>query len=231
MSTAFPETRWTMVLRLRAVDDTQRRRAFADLCETYWQPLYVSARSLGHSPHDAEDLVQGFIAQLLERDDLGPLGPERGRMRAFFKVAFRNFVVDQVRHLNARRRGEGGVLLRIDFTAVERELLTGESPDAAYDRQWTRVLLARSLEQLRVKYDARGKAALFAELEPFLSEKSPTNYHELAAKLGRSEVGLRAAVHRLREQFGAVLRAEVAETLAPGEDIDAELRQLLAGAE
>ena len=59
-----------MILRLRTSCDTRRHEAFSDLCSSYWRPLYVLARGLGQNQHDAEDLVQGFIAQLLTRDDL-----------------------------------------------------------------------------------------------------------------------------------------------------------------
>jgi RNA polymerase sigma-70 factor (ECF subfamily) len=40
------------------------------------------------------------------------------------------------------------------------------------------------------------------------------------------EGALRTAVHRLRQRFGALLRAEIAETISNPEDIDDELRHL-----
>ncbi len=223
----FPETRWTVVLQLRDVSPTVRQVALAELCGVYWQPLYAFARSLGHAQHDAEDLVQGFLAQLLEREDLGPLSPERGRMRSFFKAAFRHYLTDQTRRQSAQRRGGEAVLLPLDIAGIERELSSSHAPDEAYDRQWASALLARTLARLREKYAARGKARLLAELEPFLTDADPPAYAAVAARLGQSEIALRAAVHRLRGEFRDGLRAEVADTLAPGEDVDVELRQLL----
>ncbi|HEY2825683.1 MAG TPA: sigma-70 family RNA polymerase sigma factor [Gemmatimonadales bacterium] len=217
-----------MILRLQTSCDVRRREAFADFCGSYWRPLYVLARGLGQNPHDAEDLVQGFIGELLARDDLGPLSPERGRMRTFLKVAFRHHLVDNIRREKAQRRGGGEVLLSLDTREVERQMAAGESPDLAYDRQWVRTILARSLERLRKKYSGEEKAALFAALEPCLTDAGPSAYAELAEKLGRTETALRAAVHRLREQYREALRAEVADTLGPGEDAEAELRLLMA---
>jgi RNA polymerase sigma-70 factor (ECF subfamily) len=217
-----------MILRLRTSCDARRHEAFSDLCASYWRPLYVLARGMGQSSHDAEDLVQGFIAQLLTRDDLGPLGPELGRMRTFLKVTFRHHLIDSVRRESAQRRTSGEPLLSLDAQEVERQVAPGETPDLAYDRQWVRTLLTRSLEHLRQEYASEDKATLFAELEPFLTDSAAPPYATLAEKLGRTETGLRAAMHRLREHYRETLRAEVADTLGPGEDPDAELRLLMA---
>jgi RNA polymerase sigma-70 factor (ECF subfamily) len=89
MPDPFPETRWSMILRLRAPTEGQRQTAFSELCSTYWRPLYPFAHGAGCTLHDAEDLVQVFLAQLLTGESFGRLSPEPGRMRTFLKVAFR----------------------------------------------------------------------------------------------------------------------------------------------
>ena len=52
-------------------------------------------------------------------------------------------------------------------------------------------------------------------------------YEDLAAELGLTEGALRVAVHRLRRQFGAILREVVAETVERDEAVEEELRYLL----
>jgi RNA polymerase sigma-70 factor (ECF subfamily) len=227
MADPFPETRWSMILRLRASSEAQRESALSDLCATYWRPLYAFARGTGQDSHDAEDLVQGFIAQLITRGDLGALGPERGRMRTFFKVAFRHHLISQVRHTGAQRRGGSATHIPLDTESVERELTSHETPEVAYDRLWLRALLARSLERLRGKYTGE-KAALFTALEPHLTNDEAPIYAQLAQQLGRTETALRTALHRLREHYREALLTEVADTLAPGESPETELRELLA---
>ncbi len=76
----FPDTRWTMIARLRSADEEQRQRAFEELCQDYWQPLYTFARSLGSGPEDAGDLTQDFVLKLLQKDGHGfdNVLPERG---------------------------------------------------------------------------------------------------------------------------------------------------------
>ena len=52
-------------------------------------------------------------------------------------------------------------------------------------------------------------------------------YAAVAARLGTSEGAVKAAVHRLRRRFQALLRQRVAETVADGRDVDDEIRHLI----
>ena len=51
---------------------------------------------------------------------------------------------------------------------------------------------------------------------------------EIARELGTSEGAIKTAVHRLRERYRALIRAEVMQTVATPAEADAELRHLLA---
>lgn len=53
-------------------------------------------------------------------------------------------------------------------------------------------------------------------------------YASAAAELGLSEGALRVAVHRLRKRYRELFREEIAHTVAGPEEIEAELRHLLA---
>lgn len=231
-ASAFPNTRWTMVLRLRSPSEPQRQRAFEELCRAYWQPLYVFARRCGHGQHDAEDLTQGFFAQLLRRQDLGLLAPEKGRLRMFFKAAFRNFIVDEARRETRQKRGGNADAFSLDLESAERQFQQVQSdtvtPEDEFDRQWARTILRRALGALREKFHSRGRLETWRELEVFLGpDESAPPYAEVAAKLGQTDNTIAAAVHRMRDEFRTLLRQEVADTLASGEAVDEELRYLL----
>jgi RNA polymerase sigma-70 factor (ECF subfamily) len=43
-----------------------------------------------------------------------------------------------------------------------------------------------------------------------------------------SEVGIKSAVHRLRRRHREILREEIAHTVARPEDVDGEIRYLIA---
>ena len=91
--------------------------ALEALCRAYWPPLYSFLRRQGHSPHDAEDLVQGFLARLLAREDLAEVGPEKGRFRTFLLTSLRNFVIKQALRDRAVKRGGG----RSPFPSTRRK--------------------------------------------------------------------------------------------------------------
>lgn len=83
-------------------------------------------------------------------------------------------------------------------------------------------------QRLRGEYDTSGKADLARALFPYLTDSADLpSYRAVAADLGLSEGAVKVAVHRLRQRCGAILRAEVAETVSGEKEIDAELRELL----
>jgi RNA polymerase sigma-70 factor (ECF subfamily) len=53
-------------------------------------------------------------------------------------------------------------------------------------------------------------------------------YVEIAAQLGTSEGAVKVAVHRLRQRYRELLRAEIADTVANASEIDDEIRNLFA---
>jgi hypothetical protein len=81
---AFQSTHWTLVLRARQSDPTETgREALSDFCEAYWPPLYTFLRLRGHASPEAQDLVQGFFAHLLEKNTLSRADKEKGRLVHF----------------------------------------------------------------------------------------------------------------------------------------------------
>jgi RNA polymerase sigma-70 factor (ECF subfamily) len=229
---AFPDTNWTLMQRLRSPDAKQRGAALEELCQTYWPTIYGFARSLGHSPHDAEDLVQRFLLMLIQNDGLQNVAQEKGHLRTFLKHAFRNHALKTHRDAGRQKRGGGAEHFSLDIEGAERDFATeiavGATPDAAFDRLWMHVLLSRCLKVVREDYNARGKAAMFEAMEPLLTGDDIDSGARVAARLGLNPGSFRVALKRLRDQFRDTLRGEVASTLAADQDVDEELRSLLA---
>jgi RNA polymerase sigma-70 factor (ECF subfamily) len=85
------------------------------------------------------------------------------------------------------------------------------------------------LSRLREECRATGKTQLFDELKGVLSgEESERTYAEMAARLGMTEGAVKAALHRLRQRYGTLLREEIAQTVTSPEEIDEEIRHLFA---
>jgi RNA polymerase sigma-70 factor (ECF subfamily) len=65
-------------------------------------------------------------------------------------------------------------------------------------------------------------------LRPSLTGAEPAHYRDVASELGMTETAVKAAVHRLRQRYGRLLRDEIADTVADPAEVDDEVRHLLA---
>jgi RNA polymerase sigma factor (sigma-70 family) len=227
----FATTRWSVVLGAGGQDSgIDARAALAALCETYWAPLYTYLRRSGSSPADAEDCVQGFLASLLERNDLAQVHPGRGRFRSFLLASLKHFQSNQRDRERAQKRGGGRAIVSLDAASAEQRYATEQadrwSPEALFDRAWALTVLERARTQLRESHVAAGKGARFDALVPYLTGDAAVSYKEVAATLATTEGAVKVLVHRLREEFRKALRSEIAQTVASPDDIDAEIDAL-----
>src|ERR1700754_3089368 len=93
---AFPQTRLTVVDRLRHGESSVRRLAADDLVSAYWRPVYVYLRLRWRlSAEDAEDATQGFFAAALERRFFDTFDPAKARFRTFLRVCLDRFVQNE----------------------------------------------------------------------------------------------------------------------------------------
>ena len=227
----FLTTHWTDVLAAGRNDTTRARMALAQLCETYWYPLYVYVRRRGHSLHDAQDLTQEFFARLLAHNWLARADHAKGRFRTFLLTAMERFLANEWDKVRAQKRGGGQQFVPVQFEAAETrygvEPVDDRTPEQAFERRWALTLLDSVLQQLEAEFRAQGKAELFAALMPCLvGDRERLPYQELARQSGLSEGALRVAVHRLRVRYRELLRAEIANTVASDEEVEAEMRHL-----
>jgi len=226
----FPSTQWSKILQAGAAASVLDSPEFEALCRAYWPPLYSFLRRQGHSPQDAEDLVQAFLARLLAREDLAEVGPEKGRFRTFLLTSLRNFVIKQALRDKALKRGGGQVAISIDADEAERLCgadLSASSPEAAFDRRFAQSVVTRAFAALREEHRARGKEDFFATVAPFLDGAEPEGYETPAAKLGMAPGTLAVAVHRMRGRLRELLRAEVRQLCTSAGEEDQELKHLL----
>ena len=228
MTDAFRTTRWSMVLGAGRASGT----ALTDLCAAYWYPLYAFARRKGHRPEAAEDLAQGFFAEILDKNWVVAADREKGRFRAFLLTAFKRHIGHEREKAAALKRGGGRARLSLDFDDGERryslEPTHDLTPERIFDRRWALTLLGRVLDRLEVDLAAEGKAELFAAMRPHLTgEPAEETYREIAARLGMAEGALKTAAHRLRARYRDRLRKEISDTVSDPADVEEEIRALM----
>ena len=203
------------------------------LCRCYWYPIYAFVRRRGSAPHQAEDLTQSFFAFLLQNKGLSTADPSKGRFRSFLLAALVNFLNNEHDRAQAAKRGGQCEILSWDELAPEKryalEPVEEFSADKLFERRWAFTIVERALDRVKRDYHENGRSEIFAQLQPCLTaEIEPGQYAILAARLGLSEGAVKTALHRLRRQFGEVLRREVARTVANPSEIEGEIRHLFA---
>jgi RNA polymerase sigma-70 factor (ECF subfamily) len=228
----FAPTQWSVVLAAQDSDPEQARSALEALCTGYWRPLYSFVRRRGYSRWEAQDLVQGFFASLLQDGMRMDVHPDRGRFRTYLLACLKHFLADERRRQGAAKRGGGVPHLSMDADEAEAfgglEPVDNRTADRLYDRHWALCLLDTVLGELEHEYRDAGKDALFAALQPVLTDPAARiGYAEVGAGLGMSEGAVKVAAHRLRRRYRDLLREEISRTVDRREDVDRELRELI----
>lgn len=232
-SPQFQQTQWSLIRRAGNFDSPDSDEALETLCRAYWFPIYAFIRLHGHTPHDAQDLAQGFFVSLLERKSIVRADPRRGKFRTFLLGALKHFLFDTRRKASAWKRGGGIEILSLEEAQAEEryqlEPVDDRTPDKVYEQRWTVALLEAGLARLREEFYAAGKERQFQVLKNFLScEGDEGTYEPAAAELNTSASTVAVAVHRIRRRFRQVVRSAIADTVSTPDEVEDEYRNLFA---
>jgi RNA polymerase sigma-70 factor (ECF subfamily) len=221
-----------VVLNAAETSSPAADQAVAQLCETYWYPLYVYVRRQGYNPDDAQDLTQEFFSRLLEKHYLRSVDRQKGKFRSFLLAAMEHFLAKHWRDSHRLKRGGGHTIVSLDDESAEdryqREPAQDMTAEHMYERRWALTLIDQALQRLCQEFQASDKLAIFTSLQPFLSGDRPqATYAQIGVQLDMTEGAVKVAVHRLRSRYGELLRSEITRTVANPEDVDEELRYLI----
>ena len=226
---AFPTTRWTLVVAAGDPHRKEARSALVSLCENYWYPLFAYLRRRGYPADQAQDLTQDFFIRVLEGRYLDRADPEKGRFRAFLLTSMKFFLADEADRSRAQKRG-GGDVLSLEFSSGEdryqREPAHDETPERIFEQRWALSVLDRVVEKLRNEFVHHGRPEHFERLKVFLLGQSDAPYAALAREMNTSEGALKVAIHRFRKRYRELFRQEIADTVADPAEVESELRFL-----
>jgi RNA polymerase sigma-70 factor (ECF subfamily) len=229
----FATTHWSIVVAAGEGGSEPAHRALEALCRAYWYPIYVYVRRKGHGPDDAQDLTQEFFAEFIAKDHLRLADRNKGRFRTFLLAVLDYFLAREWSRAHRQKRGGQFQFVSLDRQSPEQHYQLdqshGDTPARHFERQWALAVLQRTMNTLAGECDAVGKGALFREVRKLLSgERDGAAYAGIGRRLNMSEGALRVAVHRLRQRYGELLRGEIAQTVGTEEEVEEELRYLLA---
>lgn len=202
--------------------------ALERLAARYWRPAYVHLRARGIDADDAEDLVQDFFENWLQRNLFGKATQVRGRFRDFFLTSLNNFAKNWFRNRHAKKRQpEGG------FDTYEEDELPGrDNPELEFVRAFQSDMTRQVLNALELEFQESGKAQHFLMfrrriVEPALDGVEAPSYRDLADGQDLSEKQVANQVLTARRAYRRLLESHVAEYAASPEDLKLELADLL----
>jgi len=229
----FTTTHWSVVLAARDTASPEADVALAELCRTYWYPLYAFVRRKGQSAHDAQDLTQAFFARLLEKNYVAQADRERGRFRTFLLAALTHFLSDEWDKARRLKRGGGREIISFDAASAEERyrMEPVDQLDAVklYERRWVTTLFDKVLARLEQEFRDSGKGDLFDSLKgSLLADDAALSHAELGAQLGLSVDVVKQTVHRMRRRYRELFREEIAQTVAGPAEVEDELKHIFA---
>jgi RNA polymerase sigma-70 factor (ECF subfamily) len=227
-------TDWSMIGHLVSGDEAAESAALEQIVRRYWPAIFAYVRRCGRDPHEAADITQGFVCDIvIGRRLIHGADPTRGRLRSLVLTALRNYVRQRSRQAHAARRApRSGPPLSLDGGYPEPDGRDG-TPEAAFDRQWSATLVRRVLEQVREACLADGLEAHWMIFEarvvrPVMLGEPATDYDRLVAVHELSDPAQAAnMIVTVKRRFVRALQQEVGSTLASHERIDDEIHQLL----
>jgi RNA polymerase sigma-70 factor (ECF subfamily) len=235
----FVTTRWSIVLASAnsRADEQEGREALAQLCQTYWRPVFAFICRRGYSVPDAQDLTQDFFVKVLKGRLLKRADPDRGRFRSLLLKALQDFLVNVGERRQAEKRGGDAQFVSWDewiaetpsYLSLSAQAVSAWPAERIFDLRWAATAAEHALRQLGEECENRGCRRVFDVLSDCLAaERQDISYQKLSKTLGVPEASVKRLVRELRVRFRDLLRAEVAQTLEEPQDVDQELRYLCA---
>ncbi len=222
-------TRWTMIHNLGDRDEESAyHAAWQYLLEQYrsvfvryaaWCLRRMGGQTLARN--DAEEVVDAFLADCLEKDWLSRADEEKGRFRTFARKVLARYARDWMDRRKAKKRmPESGPPAHVDDLAAVAGADEVQTLAAEMDREWTEHLVALALANTR----GRSRKNALA-IESLLSSPG-VERDVLSAKLDVKPKQVPVTLFRARQMFAQELWEQVKDTCATEDDFLAERKAL-----
>jgi RNA polymerase sigma factor (sigma-70 family) len=232
----FPATRWSVIGGVQSEDGAERQRALDTLCEAYWKPVYKYVRwRWNRAAPDAEDLTQGFFAEMLERELLNRFDADKSRLRTYLRLCVDSFVMNEQKAACRQKRGGQLQHLALDYAGAEQEFASGtidaaaiaspESLEAFFENEWLRSLFALAVEDLRALCAERERDRAFQLFEAYdLEGDDKISYAQLAQQYGIAVSDVTNVLAWARREFRRIALERLREICGSDDEFQRETR-------
>ena len=190
----------------------------------YREPVLRFLERRGTHPEKAQDLAQGFIEHLLEKNRFEGFARGPHKFRSFLLECLKRYCRDEWRKETAAKRGGGVEPIDIDDAQIGHTL----EIERLLDLDFAKAVHAQALAQLRAekRQDAK-KLERFEGLRLFIWGSDGGGSYETAGKaLQMTGNHVKKAVFDLRHSYFETFRRVAAQSVMP-DLIEEETRYLL----
>lgn len=233
----FPATRWSVIAGVRSEDGAERQRSVDTLCEAYWKPVYKYVRvRWNRAPSDAQDLTQGFFAEMLERELLNRFDAGKSRLRTYLRLCVDSFVINEEKAARRQKRGGDVAHIALDFAGAEDELADSTidaaaiaSPDSLenfFEKEWVRSLFTSAVEDLHATCVDRQREQAFQLFEAYdLEANDKVSYSQLAQQYGIAVTDVTNALAWVRREFRRIALERLRDLCSSDEEFRREAKE------
>lgn len=229
----FPATRISAIVAASSPDQATRRRGLQAVAAAYRPPAYKYIRlRWNREPDEAEDLVQGFFAEAIEKNYFARYEPGRARFRTYLRTCLDGYVANQAKAAKRIKRGGEATIVSLEFDDAERQIagvaIADNEAEAYFDREFARSLFSIAVAKLTERYNEAGKALHLALFERYvLADERPPGYRELAEHYAIAVTDVTNHLAAARRDFRRILLDTLRDLTATEEEFRDEARALL----
>ena len=212
-SSEFQTTNWSNI-RKASTESAESPHEASKLLQDYWYPCYAFLRRKGVRRHDAEDMLQGFFASVIEKNWVALADPDRGKFRSFLVSSLQQYTARTFRYSSAARRAPHGAEQSSLEEQYALEPVDNETPEKVFEYVWAVSIVRGALQELEEECKANGQGKHFELVQGFLTQDRSTSGSEAARSLGMTHTAIRAYVHRLKRRLARIIRRKVSNTVS-----------------
>ena len=141
-------TRWSLLNRLKNLDDSESWREFFDI---YWRLIYGVAIRSGLTDAEAQDAVQETLIVVAKKMPDFKTNSEAGSFKGFLLLITRRRIADQLRkrHAQPEARPHGADETSRTSTVDRIPDPASYNLDAVWDDEWEKNLIGTALERVK----------------------------------------------------------------------------------
>lgn len=230
----WPSTFWTQIREMQASSNGARAPLLDALVRRYWPPLHAFFKAQGVSHHFAEDLVQGFLGEFLEKDKLRQVDRSKGRFRDLFMVSARRYMISRLRKERTQRRGGDRQMQSFDAAGVanrvSQECAPSQRGSDAFVDAWKRGILDQAQQAVIQECRRRERTIDFLVFRDYYLTDGDERrtWSKIAERYGVQDWKKATRMADwVKERFRRAIRQEIRYYVQDESEVDDEIRDLL----